>query len=674
MRAIDLLELDIIGVAESHLKGNTELSIPGFKWLGQNRLHLHPRARIGSGGVGFLIRSFLLDLFNVTIVDASEESILWIQFTCKTSHAKFNACVCYLPPTGSTRSVDIHEYFDNLLGQVYRYQTGHPFFICGDFNGRIGSSTDYVAGVDEIPDRHVVDFTSNKQGETLIEFLLSSSCCILNGRNHINNDFTCIRPGIGQSVVDYALIPHEQLSYHTNFMVSKSKDLYQSAGCVSTVDPVASAPDHSLIHWSFTLPWFSGTQDNQVPGVVSSAYIRYDFSSMPVSFMNDQSVMDAIQHTIDWLQKDQSDQHSVDCTYMLFQDTLRIEMDNNLPHKLIRVSSGEKRTPHSKKPWWSTDLDLLWQTVKRAEDSWSSASRQSKPDAKIRFRRAQKDFDREVQRSKRRYWRQEQERLLNLHDTNSRNFWKHIGRLGIGEKRVNKIPMEVLRDDGTARKDTATVFSKWKTDFHDLLNPAGVNINIDHHNMTHIPQAVIDPGLNVPITHAEITRALDSAKSGKAPGFDGIHVECLRNSVSVDYLIALFNKCFETGVVPTQWKYGIITPIQKAGMSDKRCPLNYRGITITSSVYKLFCYILSGRIQHWVGVNNLLSDEQNGFRPNRSCMDHVVSLNLVVQSHIKHRKDLYCTFIDFSKAFDRIDRSALWAKLSHMGLHTGRQV
>ncbi len=103
----------------------------------------------------------------------------------------FSVCACYLPPEGSTRNSDPEEFFDTLLSQVFMYQQLGVFYICGDFNSRIGYVQDYIEGVDQIPEREVIDFTRNQYGKKFEEFLISSNCCILNGRNGICtlNDF-----------------------------------------------------------------------------------------------------------------------------------------------------------------------------------------------------------------------------------------------------------------------------------------------------------------------------------------------------------------------------------------------------------------------------------------------------------------------------------------------------
>ena len=71
-------KIDLIGIAESHLKGNSEISVDGFKWYGHNRTVLHKRAVNGSGGVGFLVNRDLLASYNLEIIDKSVEGIMWI--------------------------------------------------------------------------------------------------------------------------------------------------------------------------------------------------------------------------------------------------------------------------------------------------------------------------------------------------------------------------------------------------------------------------------------------------------------------------------------------------------------------------------------------------------------------------------------------------------------------
>ena len=94
-------------------------------------------------------------------------------------------------------------------------------------------------------------------------------------------------------------------------------------------------------------------------------------------------------------------------------------------------------------------------------------------------------------------------------------------------------------------------------------------------------------------------------------------------------------------------------PLPKDLNKDKRIPLNYRGIHLLSVVSKLYSSILNERLLTYLDTENMLVDEQNGFRPNRSCQDHVYTACTVIQNRKKH------TFIDLQKAFDFVDRDAL---------------
>ena len=82
--------------------------------------------------------------------------------------------------------------------------------------------------------------------------------------------------------------------------------------------------------------------------------------------------------------------------------------------------------------------------------------------------------------------------------------------------------------------------------------------------------------------------------------------------------------------------------------------------------------VLNNRLTRWAEMHNLLSDTQNGFRKNRSCQDHLSSLATLIDSRKKSRKSTFIAFVDFSKAFDRVDRGLLWTKLEMLGLRQSK--
>ena len=82
---------------------------------------------------------------------------------------------------------------------------------------------------------------------------------------------------------------------------------------------------------------------------------------------------------------------------------------------------------------------------------------------------------------------------------------------------------------------------------------------------------------------------------------------------------------------------GVVVNLFKKG--DKTVPGNYRGITLLSTVGKTFCKILNDRVGTMLEKEEKISEGQAGFRPNRSCVDHVYTLGKIIQG----RKDARLT-------------------------------
>ena len=217
--------------------------------------------------------------------------------------------------------------------------------------------------------------------------------------------------------------------------------------------------------------------------------------------------------------------------------------------------------------------------------------------------------------------------------------------------------------------DKASVLRKWQEDFCNLLNGEQHDNQVNQSNQVEAHDVQLDSSmLTRPITLREVQNAINRAKNGKSAGFDGIPIEVLRNQKAIEFLHKLFNQCFEKGQVPEMWNKNIISPIPKDCNKDARCPLNYRGISLASVICKIYCSILNHRLSKWVEANNLLEDNQNGFRKNRSCQDQLSSITAIIDNRRDQRKSTYVAFVDFSKAYDRINREKLWWRLNKIGL------
>ena len=62
-----------------------------------------------------------------------------------------------------------------------------------------------------------------------------------------------------------------------------------------------------------------------------------------------------------------------------------------------------------------------------------------------------------------------------------------------------------------------------------------------------------------------------------------------------------------------------------------------------------------------VGERNLVAEEQGGFRRGRGCRDQLLTLVLLGQIKAMPKRGMFAGFIDFRKAYDRVDQEKLWA-------------
>ena len=127
-------------------------------------------------------------------------------------------------------------------------------------------------------------------------------------------------------------------------------------------------------------------------------------------------------------------------------------------------------------------------------------------------------------------------------------------------------------------------------------------------------------------------------------------------------LTKLFNVILDTGIFPEQWSLAIIKPLYK-NVGEREDPSNYRGISLSGCLGKVFSNLINDRLTRFVNENNIIGPEQAGFRSGLSTLDHIVSLKTLIDIYLNKHIRLYCCYVDYRKAFDTVSRTELWSKL-----------
>ena len=130
------------------------------------------------------------------------------------------------------------------------------------------------------------------------------------------------------------------------------------------------------------------------------------------------------------------------------------------------------------------------------------------------------------------------------------------------------------------------------------------------------------------------------------------------------YLVSFFNDIILTGRVPADWRESFFVLLHKGGPTAD--PNNWRPIAILRIVYKIFARLLHSRIKDT--LNSRQSDEQFGFRADRSTNDGLIIAESVVGKCLEYNIDLWVVSVDLRKAFDRIEHKALFSSLRNHGL------
>ena len=177
------------------------------------------------------------------------------------------------------------------------------------------------------------------------------------GCNHISNHFTCIGPQ-GISVVDYCIIPHEDLDKYLDFNVQTVSDLINELHVIDSTAALATKPHNSVLSWKMKTTtssrpscykWDKRWSQVQLY-IIWKEYTRILFTGWNTTARS----IWAIENNL-------NNQSATDNTDTKFVEILKREMHDKLNPKVISVSYGQNnKNRKTKKPWWSNELSEIW--------------------------------------------------------------------------------------------------------------------------------------------------------------------------------------------------------------------------------------------------------------------------------------------------------------------------
>jgi exonuclease III len=602
---------DIIGLAEVRWTGFGETSTDeGHKiWFsGDQSKHQY--------GVGFIVRKEVVK----SVISCSPISSRLISIRISAKPHNLTVIQVYAP-TSDHEEDEVESFYEGIEQVIKKTPKKDILIIMGDWNAKVGpDSFEQWSGT-------VGKFgwgETNERGIRLLEFAQSHRLTIANTLHPHKKSRTVTWQSPGGSIqnqIDYILVPRR-------FKSSINKAQTRSFPGVDI------GSDHNLVLTRLKLKLKSNRSNK-------SSRIRFNLDRL-----KDPKVAEIFQAQVGG---------KFAALTIVNQDVDNLA--NTLKEVLISTAEEVIGRKRSKKQQWVTDeiLDLCdkRRTLKK--------EKQSNKAAVDKYRMINRKIRKEMKQAKEE-WIDNQCRTMedSMATGNSKKAYETLRNL----TKSQQMPVSVIDDsNGKLLTERTEVLGRWTEYCIELYNH---KINPD----TGILQNKLVRELNsLPVMPSEVEEAVRSLKGDKSPGVDDVPAELLKHggeAVST-ILTTICKKIWEDKKWPKEWTQSLIIPLPKKG-NLKQCQ-NYRTISLISHPSKVMLKVLLKRLKPM--AEEILAEEQAGFRPGRSTIEQIFNCRLLIEKHLQHQRELHHNFIDFKKAFDRVWHEGLWQVMRSYNIEEG---
>jgi exonuclease III len=643
---------DIIILCETHCSEGQTPNIEGFIARSLSRAH-SPANNRTFGGITILYRQEIRG--GLTFLEHNTEDYFW--FILNKNFFNFDndiyVCAAYIPPESSVYYKNKNEdSLNRIETDIARYSRNGYIMITGDFNARTANHADSVE-LDNDMDIHDDHYTYDrplvtrnsqdvkrcKRGEKLLEICVASRIRILNGRTAGDSlgRYTC-NNHMGSSVVDYTIVSEELLRMVPNFTVNNIMN---------------DITDHCCLSWDLKCNYFEPVQ-NGGQGRNRKFPDRFVWDKMAIMKFQHMLSDNQIQGMLNNFSTRTFCHNREDITQAesIVSDILLLAANKSLT---VKKNRPKRKGCNTNKKWFDANLSsakrLILNKAKLFQNNPFSVN------LRLDYFNCLRKYKKLCKMKKKQYNMNIICQLDELRDKNPNAYWKLLTHL---KQETNE------HNEPSSKIDLST----WETHFKTLNadDTNSINRAKSEAELAMLEHTKEFSESDFKFTETEVRAAIKTLKNGKSMGTDKILNEMLKYSqhVLVTPLVKLFNLIYVSGKYPAKWSKGYIVPIFKT--DNYLDPNNYRGITINSSLGKLFNTVVNIRLKNHLKKNNVIIKEQIGFEEGCRTSDHVFVLKTLIDKYTKKGKSLYCAFVDFRKAFDSVIPSLLLHKLQKSGV------
>ena len=163
--------------------------------------------------------------------------------------------------------------------------------------------------------------------------------------------------------------------------------------------------------------------------------------------------------------------------------------------------------------------------------------------------------------------------------------------------------------------------------------------------------------------------AIDDVKPNAASGPDEIPVILLKNckEALAEPIHRIWSASLASGTVPSFYKTSYVFPLHKK--DSKALPTNYRPISLTSHIIKIYEQVIRKKLVEYLEQNDLICNKQHGFRSGQSCLTQLLHHFDDFLESLTNNAEFDSIYLDYAKVFDKVDHKLLMKKLHLYGIH-----
>jgi len=552
--------------------------------------------------------------------------------------------------------------FDVLEDEISHYSNLGEILVGGDLNARVGTLPDYITDdtpIDSqtlpvnydfdhpLPRANMDEGPVNVFGKNLIDLCINSKVRILNGRTpgDMFGKPTCHQPK-GFSLVDYVLGSENILLRKTTFFHVHELTPYSDHCKLSLILQSNSKPPLKKETSLPSRPHYKFIWDNDSKEKFSDTLNSSEFTSSISLFMT---------------KNYEKTPQSLDMALNDFVNPLQKAGQKCLSLRCSKKQRGKCKNQQDRKKWFNKTCASARRELHNLAKLLSNNPRD--PFIRGSYFVKKKQYTRLIRKTKKDYKDGIFKQLSSFSSDKPAAFWTLLKNYKSNDKTSTQ---GTIPDESLHSHFKSLYGENARLNAPEPPSTSGFETHIKG-KLLELEDAIVNNDLDLPIQRNEIKLAISNLKNGKASGRDLVLNEMLKCSphILIEPLTKLFNLFLSSGYFPQEWCNSHIVALHKGGAKDD--PNNYRGISVTSCLAKLFTSILNSRLTNFLDENKLISPNQAGFRSKFRTSDNLFIIDTLLSKYLTDNKRLYSCFVDFKKAFDSVWREGLRYKLLESG-------